>query len=224
MARELAADVWQIPCRGVSAYLVADDVLTLVDAGTPLDAGRIRDGVADAGFALGDVERVVLTHFDLDHAGGLAGLTPDLDAPVFAHEFDGGVLAGTHSTPLGNHKGLLQRVLGAFVRPSGLEVRSVADGDAVGTFTVYHTPGHTPGHLAFVSEQRDTAVLGDLVKGRGGELATFGWLLSYDPAAARESVQDLADRAPPFEVACVGHGDPLAEGGSDALRALAERL
>jgi len=39
MVTELTERVWQFELRGVNAYLVADDVLTLVDAGTPLTTG-----------------------------------------------------------------------------------------------------------------------------------------------------------------------------------------
>jgi glyoxylase-like metal-dependent hydrolase (beta-lactamase superfamily II) len=222
MATELADGVWQFQLRGVNAYLIEDDALTLVDAGTPFDESAIREGVADAGFAVGDVERVLLTHYDLDHVGALAELEPDLDAPVYAGEFAADVLEGRRSPPLTNHKGAFQRAVGRLVTRPSLDVRVLGDGDRVGTFTAYHTPGHTPGHLAFVSGEFGVGLLGDLVAASGGELEPSGWLMSYDTDAVRESVASLAERAPAFEVACVGHGTPLTAGGSDALRSLAD--
>jgi hypothetical protein len=49
-------------------------------------------------------------------------------------------------------------------------------------------------------------------------------VISYDTDAVATSVRGLAARAPPFEVACVGHGDPIASGGGAALGRLADRL
>jgi glyoxylase-like metal-dependent hydrolase (beta-lactamase superfamily II) len=224
MATELADGVWRFELRGVSAYLVDDDVPTLVDAGTPWDEAAIREGFADAGVDVADVERVLLTHYDLDHVGTLAALTPDLDAPVYAGSFDAAILRGDRSPPLRNHKGALQRLTGLFTTRPDLEVNAVVDGEQLGSFTAYHTPGHTPGHVAYVSEDLSVAMLGDLVSESDGALEPSEWLISYDTDRVLDSVRDLAERAPPFEVACVGHGDPITSGGGAALDALARRI
>jgi hypothetical protein len=42
--------------------------------------------------------------------------------------------------------------------------------------------------------------------------------------ALRESIRSFAARTPPFEVACMGHGDPFVEGGYEALQRLTDRL
>ena len=224
MATELSAGVWRIELRGVSAYLVDDDELTLVDAGTPWDEAAVRQGFADAGVAVADVGRVLLTHYDLDHVGTLAALTPELDATVYTGAFDAAILRGERSPPLRNHKGAFQRLAGLFTTLPDLEIKAVADGERIGSFTAYHTPGHTPGHVAYVSEALGVALLGDLVSASDGELAPSKWLISYDTDGVVDSVRDLADRAPAFEVACVGHGDPIASNGSEALAALARRI
>lgn len=224
MATELTDGVWRFELRGVSAYLVDDDVLTLVDAGTPWDEAAIREGFADAGVDVADVERVLLTHYDLDHVGTLAALTPELDATVYAGAFDAALLRGDRSPPWRNHKGLIQRLGGLFTTLPELEIEAVADGERLGSFTAYHTPGHTPGHVAYVSEELGVALLGDLVSESDGSLSPSEWLISYDTDAVLDSIRDLSARAPPFEVACVGHGDPIASGGSEALDELARRI
>ena len=224
MATELAGGVWRLDCRGVNAYLVFDDVPTLVDAGTPWDEAAIRTGLGDAGLSVDDVGRVLLTHYDLDHVGTLAALASDLDAPVYAYGFDAQLLRGTRSPPLRNHKGLIQRLGGFVTDLPNLDVVGVRDGGTVGSFTAYHTPGHTPGHVAYVSEELGVALLGDLVSASDGDLEPSGWLISYDTEAVATSVRGLATHAPPFEVACVGHGDPLATGGDEALARLAAEL
>ena len=224
MATELADGVWRFELRGVSAYLVDDDAPTLVDAGTPWDEAALREGLDDAGVDVADVGRVLLTHYDLDHVGTLAALTPELDATVYTGGFDAAILRGERSPPWRNHKGALQRLTALFTTLPDLEIDAVADGERLGSFTAYHTPGHTPGHVAYVSEELGVGLLGDLVSESDGSLDPSEWLISYDTDAVLDSIRDLADRAPPFEVACVGHGDPLASGGSEALDALAERI
>ena len=224
MATEIADGVWRFDCRGVNAYLVFDDVPTLVDAGTPWDEAAIRRGLDEAGIGVSEVGRVLLTHYDLDHVGTLASLAPELDAPVRAYGFDAQLLRGARSPPIRNHKGLIQRLGGLVTDSADLDVVGVRDGEAVGSFTAYHTPGHTPGHVAYVSEDLGVALLGDLVSASDGGLEPSGWLISYDTGEVATSVRGLAERAPPFEVACIGHGDPITSGGSDALAALARRI
>ena len=221
MVVQLVEGVWWLELTGVNAYLVADDELTLVDAGTPWDATAIRAGIQEAGFALDAVERVLLTHYDLDHAGGLARLTPDLDAPVRAGSADAAILRGTRRPALWDRKGLFQRVTGPLVRRPDLPIEPVADGESVGSFTAFHTPGHTAGHTAFVSADLAAAMLGDLVRSRGNDLVPAPWVLSRDTDRLQASIRSLADRAPPFEVACPGHGRPLRSGGRAALAATA---
>lgn len=223
MVSELIEGVWQFDLRGVNAYLVDDDVLTLVDAGTPFDDETLRTEIRETGHTIGDIERVLLTHYDFDHVGALAALEPQLTAPVYAGEFDEQLLTGEAAPPVTNHKGVLQRVLGFFVSTPSLAVKTVEDGEQIGSFTAYHTPGHSPGHVAYVSDQLGVGLLGDLVTESGGELAPSSWLMSYDSAQVKDSIRSLASRAPAFDVACMGHGTPLISGGSEALRRVASR-
>ncbi|MFC4550761.1 MULTISPECIES: MBL fold metallo-hydrolase [Halorussus] len=222
-ATELGEGVWWFDLGGVNSYLVEDgDDLVLVDAGTPRDADAIAAGVRETGHAVQDVARVLVTHYDLDHVGALSRL--DLSAPVYVGRPDAYVLAGRTRPNWRNHKGLLQRVSQSFVSPPDLPIRPVSDGDEVGGFTAYHTPGHSPGHLAWVAEDPSAAFLGDLVREKDGRLEASPWVMSYDPAEVKRSVRRLADGVPDFEVAAMGHGTPIMRNGSARLRELASRV
>ena len=224
MDGELPEGVRRIDCGRVNAYLVEDDdALTLVDAGMPGCADAIRNAVGDEGYTIRDLDRVLLTHYDVDHVGALAKLTPALDADVVASRETAAMLLGERAPPLTNHKGLLQRVSRVLISTPDLPIVHVEHEAPVGTFTAYHTPGHTPGHVVYVSERRDVAFLGDLVHESGGDLVPSKWLVSYDTGEVRASIKSLAAQAPFFEYACPGHGEPLGD-GYGRLERLAERL
>lgn len=230
MAEQLAPDVYLLDLGfpapfGANAFLVDDGGVTLVDAGLPLLANRVRRELRAAGYALSDVDRVLVTHYDLDHVGGLPRLYPSLDVPVYVGEPDLRLISGTWDPPLLHHKGLFHRGARQLFRlPSGMDFRGVEDRETIGGFTAFHTPGHNPGHTVFVHEEYGGAFLGDLVWESGGELITPEWYDSYDMAQVRASIRRFAESTPPFELACMAHGSPLRSGGDAALRALAARL
>jgi glyoxylase-like metal-dependent hydrolase (beta-lactamase superfamily II) len=214
--------VWRLALGGVNAYLVDDGDLTLVDAGMPWHVDAVRAYLADGGYAPGDVDRVLLTHFDLDHVGSLAAL--GLDCTVYARQPDAGMLAGTVTPPATNHKGLLQRVTDPLLTRPDLPIHPVKDGEAVAGFRAYATPGHTPGHTAFVHDEFGVAFVGDLVRESGGDLAPSPWAICYDVAENRESIRDVADRVADCDVVAMGHGDPIRRDGGEQFAALAADL
>ncbi|CAI49078.2 beta-lactamase domain protein [Natronomonas pharaonis DSM 2160] len=223
MVTELRDGVWWFEPMGVNAYLVADDEgLTLVDAGTPFDGGTVVEAIEAAGFDIADLERILITHYDFDHVGPLSTLA--VDTPVYIGQADAPLLTGAERPSPYGIKRLTQLVSGPFVGDlPERRVRPLEDGDTVGGFTAHHAPGHTPGHTVYVHEERSAAFLGDLVIERDGELAPAPWFISRDRDRLEESIADLAARLPDFEVAAMGHGTPFRTGGSERLRALAER-
>jgi len=224
MVTRLGADVWWYDLRGVNAYLVDDGgTLTLVDTGNPWNGRDLILGLSDLDYSLQDVERVLMTHYDFDHVGGL-GRLHGLDATVYVGAADAPLLTGQSKPPLSNHKGALQRALSVFLTDSVLPVEPVADGDEIGSFTVHHTPGHTPGHVAYVSDDLSAAFLGDLVRETGGELGAMPWVVSYDTNEIAESIRTLSDRAGDFEIAAMGHGVPFRLRGGDRFADLAASL
>lgn len=226
MARQLSAGVWvlelAVPVVGANAFLVDDGDVTLVDAGLPWFP--LRRELGEAGYGVADIDRVLLTHYDIDHVGGLRDL-PDLDASVFVGERDADLLTGTYDPPLLHHKGAFHRLVRRFVSiPSRLDVRPVSHGARVGEFTAYHTPGHNPGHTAYVHDEFGVGFLGDLVWERDGTLTPPKWWDSYDTRELRRSIRRFVGSVPPLDLLCMGHGTPILRGGSDALTALARRL
>jgi len=101
MVTPLADGIWWYDLGGVNAYLIDENVVessdvsgvTLVDAGMPWHGNRLIGGIADAGYDLSDIERILLTHYDFDHAGGLADLD-GLDATIYVGAADAPLVTG----------------------------------------------------------------------------------------------------------------------------------
>lgn len=223
MPDELLDDaLYRLDLGYANVYLVDHGDVSLVDTGMPGDLGGLRRELAAAGYAESDLDRILLTHYDLDHVGTLADLA--VDGPIYAVEPDAGYVDGSRRPPLTRRKGLLQRVLGRRISRPSTPVQRLADGDAVGGFRAYHTPGHTPGHAVYVHEDLDAALLGDLVVADDGRLRTPPWYFAYSARENARSVRALADRNLGFSVAAPGHGRPLATDGARALADLAGRL
>jgi glyoxylase-like metal-dependent hydrolase (beta-lactamase superfamily II) len=217
--------LWRLPPTVANVYLHVDDAVTLVDAGAPWDGSRIVDALGRLGYGPGDVDRVLLTHYDFDHVGGLPTLASNgLDATVHVAEPDADYLTGASRPPWSNRKGLFQRLSGAFLDQPDLPVERVEDGDEVGPFAVYRTPGHTPGHTAFVHAAHRVSFMGDMVRTGDGRLEPSPPLLTDDTGRNRQSIREFAARAPAFDVAATGHGDPIVGRGREALRALEATL
>ena len=131
----------------------------VVDPGGEVE--RILAAVAELGVV---VERILLTHGHMDHAGGAAELQERLGAGGAAPPIEGPDL---------RDKFLLDG-LAAQAAQYGLEGarnvvpdRWLAEGDAVSigghSFQVLHCPGHTPGHVVFVRPEAGLAILGDVL-------------------------------------------------------------
>ncbi len=223
MTDDLRPDrVYRLDLGYVNAYLVDDGDVTLIDAGMPNAADDIRAEIDAAGYSVADIDRILVTHFDIDHVGALAHL--ECDAPIYALDPDASFLDGSRKSPLTNHKGLLQRVLDVWLTRPDRPVRRLDDGETIGGFSVAHTPGHTPGHAVYVHEALEVGFLGDMVRAENGRLETPGWVICYSTTENERSLREFVAREPPVDGVAMGHGRPIVEGGQEALSELAERL
>ena len=141
---------------------------------------RILEAISTLGLK---VERILLTHGHIDHAGGAAELRDALAVPLEGpDERDAFLLDGLAEQGRG------YGIDGARdVRPD----RWLKEGDAVTLgghrFDVLHCPGHTPGHVVFINAAARFALVGDvLFRGSVGRTDfPYG-----DPAALLASIRD----------------------------------
>ncbi len=236
----------------VNVYLIAEDPVTLIDTGpkTKEALDTLRAALRDAGLAISDLRRIVLTHAHEDHCGLARALRDEAkDAEVLVHDWETG-----HRVGRLEHQESLRLLMRAGVPPAEVEimrklyddVRQYADSleddhcselkdDAElefesGSLRVVHTPGHTPGSCSFVREADRTVIAGDCVLKR----VTPNPILSPDPIDPSRRFRSLAEylvslaRVRSFSPTLVfgGHGEPVRdyeELFTRYLRAIRER-
>ena len=189
---------WQRANLGfVSAYvLVRGGEAAIVDTGTAGSAGKIGEALVAAGVDWPQVAHVILTHKHGDHAGSVAGVLQEAaDAAVYAGQAD------------------IPNI------DSPKPITAVADGETVFGLRVVATPGHTAGHIAVLDEAGGILVAGDALGTSGGTLTGSNPSFTEDADAAKATVVKLGKLT--FETLLVGHGEPILEGASAQVAALA---
>jgi hydroxyacylglutathione hydrolase len=125
-----------------------------------IDPGGDLNVLLDAVKRLGvTLEQIWLTHAHIDHAGGTAELSQQLDLPIIGpHPGDQFWIDGLPMQ--GQRFGL------PHAEPF-TPTRWLHDGDTVSighcTLNVRHCPGHTPGHVVFHSPEAKRAFVGDVL-------------------------------------------------------------
>jgi glyoxylase-like metal-dependent hydrolase (beta-lactamase superfamily II) len=189
--REIAPNVFEIQLRRVRVHLVAEQTLTLIDAGLPGSSGAIDRGIAAIGRSPAELRRVICTHGHFDHAGGAAELAARDGVEVLMHAAD---LANVPTTLADVARRPGRRLFVALTPP--LERASaLGDGDVLpvlGGLRVVHVPGHTPGSICLYGPDRRLLFVGDALQARLGRVGFASRLYSDDWNAARASVKRMA--------------------------------
>ena len=126
----------------------------VVDPGGDLDL--VLKAIAAAGAT---IEKILLTHGHLDHAGGAADLAAELGVPI----------VGPHQDDKAWIDAMPQQsaMFGVAALPAFAPDRWLTGGERVPvgaiTLEVRHCPGHTPGHVIFFDAAARVALVGDVL-------------------------------------------------------------
>ncbi len=201
----------------VNLYLIVDeDGLTLIDAGFGRNGGKALRAITELGYAPQDLKRILITHCDGDHVGGVKALKARTGARTYASPAEAAAMAAGHSSremrqdTLG---GRLFRVVGflfAFVPAPADE--TLSDGMVLpvsGGLRVISTPGHTPGHMSFYAPAEGILFSGDSIITQGGKLHISSGANTWDEMKAVESARVQA--ALGATIICSGHGPVIRD-------------
>jgi glyoxylase-like metal-dependent hydrolase (beta-lactamase superfamily II) len=126
----------------------------VVDPGGEID--RITAAAGTAGFT---IEKILVTHGHIDHAGGVAELARRLQVPVEGPHPDDRFWIDALDTA--------GREFGFSGAQPFVPDRWLYEGDTVEfgniTLDVHHCPGHTPGHVIFFQPGARLAIVGDVL-------------------------------------------------------------
>jgi glyoxylase-like metal-dependent hydrolase (beta-lactamase superfamily II) len=224
---EIAAGVHQVRLIGADTFLLADERLTLIDAGMVGTRRALERYLRRLGRRLDEVERIICTHGHPDHIGGLSELVKDrTDVEVLIHADD---LAGLQrplrealapAQPRAERRGrIIQYLTRAPAMPTPIEDGALLP--VLGGLRVIHTPGHTPGSICLYLEGARVLFTGDVLQVHRGRLTFASAFFSHDHGAARASVERLA--ALDVDIIALSHYPPWRERPTAALRELAAR-
>ena len=196
------------PVGPINIYLVVEDPLTLVDTGPKTDEAlaALRDQLGNFGFAIKDIQRVILTHTHEDHCGLAASIQQESGARVYVHEWEYKNISEHRQTRVDRnlllHAGVPLEELEAMAGRYELihhYADAVADVEAYrdeqefvfasGSLRVVHTPGHTPGSCCLLREANRLMLTGDTVL----KTITPNPVLNADPIDPRRRFPSLGE-------------------------------
>ena len=215
---EVIVNVHHIPNIIANPYLIIDkDGLTLIDTGLPGSEKKILNYINGLGHSPADLKRIVITHSDLDHIGGLFALKKATGARTYASEIEAKAIAsGKPSRPIKSGltiRRVLFSIVGLWMKPHPMQVDEILkDGQilpVLGGLRVVDTSGHTPGHISLFAAKSGLLFPGDSMvsdqKGLHGSRPAVTW----DSAKANESVRKQAELG--ARIVCPGHGPVITD-------------
>ena len=131
-------------------YLLGRKNLVLIDTGYREDQTVAKLQSVLAGNS-GRIDKLIITHGHIDHAGAMAEVKAHFAPRILAHELEKDLL---------NARGMA-RAIDEWIRDE-----PVIESEA-GPLKVLSTPGHSPGHICLFLENKRALFTGDLVVGDG---------------------------------------------------------
>jgi glyoxylase-like metal-dependent hydrolase (beta-lactamase superfamily II) len=214
----------------VNVYIVSTtEGVALVDTGPAGSHDEILAAAAELGIGVDEIKWIVLTHSHKDHAGSAAALVGMTAAVVLAGIKDAPVIAGRTQEPepviTPEERPFHDRIAPTIPPAPVVEVDVVLrDGDRLDwgspRAVIVEAPGHTPGSIAVHLPDDRLLFTGDNVASLGARPILGPFNVLRDQAI--ESFRRLAQLD--IDIACFGHGDPIAADAGSDLRSTVPRL
>ena len=226
---EVLPGLYQVRTRGSKAYLIVEDDITLVDTGSPGSGERILSAVEELGRSPEDIKHIVITHYHIDHVGGLPELQEWVPGKTGVHLAEAHHVTSGRPLPNPFQHPLLARICEPYLLrndPGAARVDVVLDdGDelpALGGMRIVHAPGHTAGSISLHFPSRGVLLVGDAMQYKFGRLMLPSRLFTQDMPAATASIHKLASLD--FETLCFSHFRPILGGADQKVREFVRTL
>ena len=217
---EIAPKVHAVRLVSSTAFLFAEDELTLIDAGLRGSGRRFAAYLHHIRRSSTELTRLICTHGHPDHIGGVRELATHR-TEVLMHPADAEALRVRFRDVMRRPR--IGPILALMTRGPE-DAHPITDGDVIpvaGGLEVIHTPGHTPGSVCLYARQHRLLFTGDVLQVLRGRLTFASQLFSDDMPTARRSVERLAELD--VQTIALSHYPPWSERANEALRALARR-
>jgi glyoxylase-like metal-dependent hydrolase (beta-lactamase superfamily II) len=192
--------------RVIHPTLIWDEEnMILVDTGFPGQLPEFRAAIEGLGLNADRLSKVIITHQDRDHIGGLPEIVTvsTLKVEVLAHPAEMPYIQGDETfikhLPADNSLEIEQ--VPTTAKPAVEQFarakvnRLVTDGQILpycGGIIVIHTPGHTPGHICLYHKKSRTLISGDALNIVEGRLTGPNPQHTHDLDRATKSLKKLS--------------------------------
>ncbi|GEP66268.1 MBL fold metallo-hydrolase [Clostridium beijerinckii] len=186
--------------RRMNATLIWDDKnVILIDTGLPGQIENIREEVEKAGVSFDKINKIIITHHDLDHIGSLSSIVKNSksEIEVLAHSgerpYIEGDKIGIKITPerLSSMPDSMKETIKQLKTKVNRVVKDEENIPYCGGIEVIYTPGHTPGHICLYLRKYKALVTGDAMNVVNNELIGPNPEYTFDMKQAIESLKKL---------------------------------
>jgi glyoxylase-like metal-dependent hydrolase (beta-lactamase superfamily II) len=181
------------------------DTTILVDAGYPNQLSQLRDTIERTGLPFLKLNKLIITHHDMDHIGGadvLASALPE-SLEIIAHtkerKYIQSEICPTKITQLKSQvkvmspemKIMYENLKTGYKNHKIIVNKVVKSGEELpycGGIKIIYSPGHTPGHISLYIEQSKVLIAGDALFAENGVLTSPPKFFNYNNDLALKSI------------------------------------
>lgn len=205
---EISANIMGMPSVINPTLILDKESLILIDTGFPGQLPKIREAFEKEGLEFSKLNKVILTHQDIDHIGSVSDISREMPGrvKVFAHEEEKAYING-EKKPVKlakledrldylpeNMKKIYQSLKIGFESSRVNVDKTLIDGQELpycGGITVVYTPGHTPGHICLYFKQSKILIAGDILSVKEGVLVKADQDINFDNELNIKSMKKL---------------------------------